>query len=155
MAASPQVEIVAYSEPWLGELVPMWRSSFETALGITDPHPLQEQMEYVLRSVLPQNKVQLALSGQQLLGFIAASSESVSQLYVRPGCQRRGVGSRLLQWAKQNSSGSLWLYTFKKNLAAQAFYESHGFAAVQHGFEPTWQLEDIKYFWSAGAKSAP
>ena len=155
MATSPQVEIVAYSEPWLADLVPMWRSSFEAAVGIQDPHPLAKQTEYFLQSVLPQNKVQLALSGQQLLGFIAASSESVSQLYVRRGCQRRGIGSLLLQWAKQNSGGSLWLYTFKKNLVAQAFYERHGFVAVHHGFEPMWQLEDIKYFWSAAAKSAP
>ncbi|WP_375138835.1 GNAT family N-acetyltransferase [Piscinibacter defluvii] len=76
-------------------------------------------------------------------------------MYVRRGCQRHGIGSLLLQWAKQNSSGSLWLFTFKKNLVAQAFYEHHGFVAVQHGFEPMWQLEDIKYFWSAEPKSAP
>ncbi|WP_205854971.1 GNAT family N-acetyltransferase, partial [Piscinibacter defluvii] len=64
-------------------------------MGIQDPHSLAEQTEYFRQAVLPQNKVQLALSGQQLLGFIAASRESVSQLYVRRGCQRHGIGSLL------------------------------------------------------------
>jgi ribosomal protein S18 acetylase RimI-like enzyme len=88
-------------------------------------------------------------------GSSPENRESVSQLYVRVGCQRGGTGGRLQQWAKQNSGGSLWLYTFKKNQVAQAFYESRGFVAVQHGFEPSWKLDDVKYYWSASAQIAP
>jgi ribosomal protein S18 acetylase RimI-like enzyme len=60
----------------------------------------------------------------------------------------------LIKWAKSQSAGSLWLYTFARNTAAQAFYEHHGFRVVARGFEPAWQLEDIKYQWSASPENA-
>ena len=45
------------------------------------------------------------------------------------------------------SSGSLWLYTFARNYGARAFYERNGFVAIAFGFEPKWQLRDVKYQW--------
>ena len=127
----------------------MWRESFEHGVGIVDPHSLEEQAAYFDTEVLPRHTVRLGLFADQLVGFIAANEESVAQLHVRVGFHRRGIGSQLLSWAKGQSRGSLWLYTFKRNAVAQAFYEHHGFRVIERGFEPTWQLEDIKYFWSA------
>jgi ribosomal protein S18 acetylase RimI-like enzyme len=71
----------------------------------------------------------------------------VAQLYVRKGLHRRGIGAQLLAWAKERSGGSLWLYTFEQNAVARAFYEKHGFRIVARGFEPEWQLPDLKYRW--------
>jgi ribosomal protein S18 acetylase RimI-like enzyme len=72
----------------------------------------------------------------------------VAQLHVRPGLHGRGIGSELLALAKARSAGSLWLYAFARNVRACRFYEKHGFVVVARGFEPTWQLEDVKYHWS-------
>ena len=138
----------------LDKLIPMWRASFEAGVGIIDPHPLTKQRHYFLSEVLSRNEVRLAVLGNELVGFVAASTDSIAQLYVRVGFQRRGVGSQLLAWAKERSSGSLWLYTFARNLGACAFYEHHGFVAIAHGFEPMWQLEDIKYQWLSGKQNA-
>lgn len=151
-----EVRLIGYRPSFLDELIPMWRASFEAGVGIVDPHPLHEQRQYFLQTVLPQHAVQLAVDGGdgRLLGFVAASRESVSQLYVRIGAQRRGIGRSLLDWAKAQSSGSLWLYTFARNSGARAFYEREGFVAVAHGFEPHWQLEDVKYEWQAGPGAA-
>ena len=133
----------------LDELVPMWRESFEFGVGIIDPHPLAEQREYFLTRVLPGHEVCLALHDGQLVGFAAASAESVSQLFVRVGWHGQGIGKRLLEWAKTQSNGSLWLFAFARNHKACAFYESQGFHVVARGFEPTWQLDDVKYAWHA------
>ena len=62
-----------------------------------------------------------------LIGFVAASRDSIAQLYVRIGYQRRGIGKLMLDWAKARSNGRLWLYTFARNKRACAFYERHGF----------------------------
>ena len=113
------------------------------------------KQQYLLDEVLPRNTVRLATLNRQLIGFVAASRESVAQLYVRVGFQRCGCGSHLLAWAMAQSSGSLWLYTFARNAGACAFYEKHGFVAGERGFEPAWQLEDVKYHWVASAQSAP
>jgi len=129
------------------ELVRMWRASFETAIGIVDPHPIEDQKRYFMEEVLPRNTVRIARVAGEMAGFVAASRESVAQLYVRLGFQRRGIGRQMLDWAKDHSGGSLWLYTFARNAGACAFYERNGFVAVAQGFEPTWQLEDVRYEW--------
>ncbi|MES2958238.1 MAG: GNAT family N-acetyltransferase [Pseudomonadota bacterium] len=118
---------------------------------MTDPHPIAEQLQYFLDVVLPKNEVRLALLGDELMGFVAASRESVAQLHVRVGFQRRGIGTAMLAWAKAQSAGSLWLFTFQRNHGACAFYEHNGFHVIARGFEPMWQLADVKYQWSADA----
>jgi len=130
-------------------LVPMWRQSFEHGVGIVDPHSIDEQAAYFHTQVLPAHAVRVAVAGDRLVGFCASNAESVAQLYVRVEAIGQGIGTRLLDAAKRASSGSLWLYTFARNTQARRFYEHHGFVAVAQGFEPHWQLEDVKYRWAA------
>jgi ribosomal protein S18 acetylase RimI-like enzyme len=132
----------------------MWRTSFELGVGIRDPHPLAEQVAYFEREVLPSHAVRLALCKGQLVGFVAANAEFVAQLHVRIDFHRQGIGRQMLQWAKDQSAGRLWLYTFARNTVAQAFYRSEGFRIVARGFEPHWQLEDVKLEWHAQATAA-
>lgn len=147
-AVGAAVALVEFDPRRLDELVHMWRASFEAGVGVTDPHPLAQQRSYFVDEVLPRNEVRVALHDGRIVGFIAATRESVAQLYVRVGCQRQGIGRALLDWAKDRSSGHLWLYTFARNRGAQAFYERNGFVVAARGFEPMWQLEDIRYEWS-------
>jgi GNAT superfamily N-acetyltransferase len=154
MTVADRAILVEFDAHRLDELIHMWRASFEAGVGVIDPHPLSEQRQYFLTEVLPRNVVCLAIHADALVGFIAASAESVAQLYVRVGCQRRGVGAQLLTWAKERSTGKLWLYTYARNLGARAFYERNGFVAIAHGFEPMLQLEDIKYQWTVGTHNA-
>ena len=94
---------VEYEAAYLEPLVSLWRESFEFGVGITDPHPLSEQREAFLSQVLPSHRVTLALVESKLIGFVAASAESVSQLHVQVGLHRQGIGSALLALAKAES----------------------------------------------------
>jgi GNAT superfamily N-acetyltransferase len=143
------ITLVDFDRRWFDELILVWRGSFEVGVGIVDPHPLAEQRQYFLDTVLPNHAVRLALLDGCLVGFVAASAESVAQLYVRVGWQRRGIGAQMLTWAKAQSAGSLWLYTFACNHGARAFYARQGFVEVEYGFEPTWQLDDVRLQWTA------
>lgn len=129
------------------ELVQMWRQSFEAGVGVVEPHSLHEQRDFLRTQVVPNYAVRVAKLQDQIVGFVAADPESISQLYVHIDHQRLGIGRSLLEWAKDQSAGSLWLYTLARNEGAQHFYERHGFKVIERGFEPQWQLEDIKYQW--------
>ena len=142
------IELTDFDPRQTDELVRMWRESFEFGVGIKDPHPIQEQRDYFLTEVLSNNHVSVAQLGKCIVGFLASSSESISQLYVHVDHHRRGIGSMLVDFAKRESDGSLWLYTFQQNKIARRFYERHGFNAIEFGFEEMWQLPDVKYAWS-------
>lgn len=143
-----QISLVDFAPAHVDELVTMWRASFEAAVGVREPHTVEQQRAYVLETVAPSNRVLVALVGGRLVGFIAASNEHIDQLYVHLDYQGIGIGSRLLQWAKDNSRGRLSLFTFERNDRAQKFYEARGFRIIGRGFEENWQLPDIRYEWN-------
>jgi ribosomal protein S18 acetylase RimI-like enzyme len=133
------------------ELVWMWRRAFEQAVGVTDPHPISEQIEYFTTQVLPTSAIAILEHERTrtIAAFMASSVDTIHQLYVAIEFQRRGLGSYLVDIAKLRSNGILRLYTFQSNERAKQFYERHGFIAIEHGFEPNWKLEDVLYEWRA------
>jgi GNAT superfamily N-acetyltransferase len=144
------IQVEEFTQHEVEPLVRMWRKSFEYGVGITDTNPIEAQIDYFWKEIAHTNRVRLAKTQGQIVGVVASNSESVNLLYVRVGFHRRGIGKQLLQLAKAESCGSLWLYTFARNKVACTFYESQGFVVVQRGFEPFWQLEDVKFNWSRG-----
>ena len=137
----------AYEPADAHEIVKLWRESFEFGVGIIDPHPIQEQLNFFLNEVVPKYEVTVVKDADLIVGFMASIPESVSHLYVRVQYFGRGVGSQLLALAKAKSAGSLWLYTFARNTNARRFYEHHGFTEVERESENMYKLEAIKYKW--------
>ncbi len=87
------------------------------------------------------------MAQEQVVGFVAAAPERVDQLYVHLDYQGLGIGSTLLQWAKDHSLGHRCLFTFERNRRAQRFYEARGFTQTGRGIAEYWQLPDITYEW--------
>src|SRR6185369_6705027 len=105
------IEIVDYSPHYGPELVRMWRASFEHGVGITDPHPLEDQLHTLEQKIVPENRVLLVLdkTTSAVIGFLAYTAETVSNLYVHIDHQNKGIGSMLLDIAKSDSVGVLRL----------------------------------------------
>ena len=141
------IEITSYQPPFRERLVALWRASFAHGVGVPVPHPLADHLRHFDDNVLTETTVHLALRHGELVGFGAFTPEAVMQLYVDVAHLGQGIGSRLLELAKANSGGKLWLYTFVTNTNAQRFYERHGFDIVERGFEPVMQLGDLRYEW--------
>lgn len=87
-----------------------------------------------------------------IVGFIAFTDGWVDQLYVLPAHQGRGIGAALLDVAR-SACPELRLWTFQKNRPARAFYEKHGFAAIEEtdGSSNEEREPDILYLWRQGA----
>ena len=151
----PAVRLTDLDPAEIPALVRMWRTSFEHGVGIVDPHPIEAQIDYFERTVRPACQVHVARCGGERVGFLACKPDTVTQLYVHVEHLGRGIGTLLLDRAKQDSGGSLWLHTFARNRRARRFYESRGFRAVKFGFEPLWQLDDVRYEWVSGVSIGP
>ncbi|MGE0760903.1 MAG: N-acetyltransferase family protein [Pirellulaceae bacterium] len=100
-------------------------------------HPDVEVRLWIRDGLIPSGSVTVAVVEGRVVGFMAVSKDAesswVGQLYVLPESVGRGVGSRLLEVAREELSPPIRLYTFQANQRARVFYERHGFVAVAFG----------------------
>ena len=89
----------------------------------------------------------------RVLGFSGVKDGELTHLYVDPEAQNRGVGSRLMEHAKAESRGGLYLWVFQKNEGARRFYERHGFrlAELTDGSGNMEREPDARYEWTSAA----
>ena len=121
------VNIVDFDSARTDELVRLWRESFEFGVGVVDPHPIADQRDHFVNTVVPNNAVRMALLDDQLVGFIAATKESIAHLYVRVGHHHCGIGTKLLRMgARPSRVGKLWLYAFARNATRALFTRNTG-----------------------------
>jgi putative acetyltransferase len=108
-----------------------------------------EQAQVVFREVIvAHNELWVATLDERVMAYLAMKDCYIDRLYVDPPEQRKGWGSRLLAHAKALCPGGLELYTHQENHGARAFYERHGFAAVEFGISPPPEsAPDVKYRW--------
>lgn len=150
---SPVIEDV--DRAFLEDALWIWRRGVEGIVEVVDADPSIEGLKrWVEADVLPTHKLRIARASNQVVGVLASSAESVCALYVRPDHQGMGIGSALLDVAKSDSAGSLWLFTFAKNSRARTFYAKNGFVELAFGFESHWKLDDVKLEWSRSARLA-
>jgi putative acetyltransferase len=63
-------------------------------------------------------------------GFLTMTGNAINDLFVDPGHQGRGIGTRLLDHAKEKSP-ELHLSVFTRNTRAILFYDARGFLVVK------------------------
>ncbi len=133
MAAAASLHRVSFDErlPWLAGL-----------------HTLEEDRGYWRGHLFATCDIWGAERGSALLGVIAFRKDWVDQLYILPSAQGQGIGSRLLDIAKE-AHPQLFLWTFQRNATARRFYEARGFVAVEQtdGTANEEKEPDILYHW--------
>lgn len=127
------------------------RAAFDDRLPwLAGRHTPREDRTYFRDHVFKSCKVEGAFSGTTLLGFIAFRDGWIDHLYISPGSQAQGTGSRLLG-SVQHQQNLLKLWTFERNLIARRFYENRGFRMIDrtNGSRNEEQEPDILYEWRA------
>lgn len=149
MSERPEIEIIDYDDKYARDAVKMWRDSKEKAIGQKDIHSFKEHLAFLRFVLVKENKVFLAIDKktETVVGLLAICGSQLDQLYIHNDYQKTGIGSRLLNLAKELSPGNLRLFTFEVNKNARAFYEKHGFNIIGRNFENEENLPDIKYEW--------
>ena len=135
-------EADAIADVWL-------RSRAAAAPSIPRPvHTDDEVKEWFATVVLPTREVWVVEQDDGLVALMVLDDGWIDQLYVDPPSARRGLGSQLLDLAKERNPLGLDLWTFQANTAARRFYERHGFVAVAttEGDNEE-RAPDVRYRW--------
>jgi GNAT superfamily N-acetyltransferase len=139
--AAPE-DASAVADVWL-------RSRYASIPAIPRPiHTDDEVRGYLARIVLQE--VWVVAVEERVVAMMALEGGEIDHLYVDPDWTGRGLGSQLVDVAKQLRPEGLELWTFQSNTGARRFYERHGFVAGEATDGDNEEGEpDIKYRWSA------
>jgi len=140
---------IDYNESHVEEIVRMWRPSTRMAFGQESIHSPEDDVRFIKNELSKKFTILLAREevNDRIIGMIAFSKDFVSQLYIDVDFLNQGIGTHLLNIAKERSSGILELFTFQRNQPAIDFYEKNGFFEIGRNFENELNLPDIKYCW--------
>lgn len=129
----------------------LFRRSRALLTFLPDLHTAEEDRWFVRDVLIATQRVTLAEREGHLAGFMAEEHGWITQLYLDPDMRRGGIGSALIADAKARSE-TLTLWCFAENLPARAFYEKHGFVAVEFtdGAGNEAKRPDIRYRWQRG-----
>ncbi|UUX49846.1 GNAT family N-acetyltransferase [Nisaea acidiphila] len=128
------VELRAARREDADALTTLFRAARREAMPyLPELHSENETRCWMERVVLASDRVTIAETSGEIVGFSAVRRDHINHLYVAPGAQGKGIGTRLLDSLKAYAGSDLSLYVFLKNSRARAFYERHGFVCVAYG----------------------
>ena len=121
-------------------------------------HSEEEIREWVRCELIRKKRVLVVEESRSVVATMALSSASdgnwIDHLYVAADLTGRGVGSALVEVAKQKLPPPILLYTFQQNHGARRFYERHGFKAwkLSDGSDNEERCPDVLYRWDGDQK---
>jgi ribosomal protein S18 acetylase RimI-like enzyme len=106
--------------------------------------------------VVALDEVWVAEQEERIVGFVALSEDLLDHIYVHPDAQGHGIGSALLDVAKERRPAGFSLWVFQQNEGARRFYERHGLRLVHEtdGSANEERTPDALYEWRPGAAAA-
>ena len=124
------------------------------AVQIAEPE-LTQRMNYefegareYFHKVVAENQMWVYELENTPVGFLGIQNDFIDRLYVDPKYQRRGIGQKLLEYARTLSPDHLWLYTDQANKISRPFYEKNDFVAEKFDVSPPPESEpDVEYHW--------
>ncbi|MEJ5913164.1 GNAT family N-acetyltransferase [Pseudokineococcus sp. 1T1Z-3] len=99
------------------------RSRTQAMPWLVSPHDEASTRWWVDHVLVADQHVRVAHDENRLLGFAAVDGDWLSQLYVDPDHQGRGVGRALVDDAKRRRPLGLRLHVFTPNTRARRFYD--------------------------------
>jgi GNAT superfamily N-acetyltransferase len=127
----------------------LWLASRRASIPQIPPpmHSDDEVREWFEHVVFRSFEVWVFESTGKIVALMVLSEEWIEQLHVDPRWTGRGLGSRLVDLAKQRRQ-ALDLWTFESNAGARRFYERHGFVAVGRTDGDNEEgAPDVRYHW--------
>jgi ribosomal protein S18 acetylase RimI-like enzyme len=100
-----------------------------TSADIPNLHTDEENLDFFGGLVAAKTVMVAEVAGAPV-GFAVIHDGWLEHLWIAPEHHRRGIGRKLLAWARDAVPGDLRLYVFTHNVRAIAFYTAHGAARI-------------------------
>ncbi len=115
-------------------------------------HTAAEEIMYA-DQMIDAGWVNVARKDGKVVGFLARWDHEIVALYVLPDEHDNGIGTALLNVAKEDCA-HLGLWSYQANSAATRFYDKRGFKQVARtdGSSNDVGLADIRFEWAKGAE---
>ena len=90
-------------------------------------------------------------------GYMLLGDDELLHLYLDVGFTGQGIGTKMLDHAKERRPDGFTLWTFQQNDGARRFYERHGLTTIEFGDGSGNEegVPDVKYAWRPGDRSEP
>ena len=98
---------------------------------------------------LAHDEVWVAEADGAVVAYLRLTKDWLDDLYVVPQRAREGIGSLLLDLAKQQRPDGFCLWVFEQNEPARAFYHQHGLLELEHtdGAGNEERAPDVRMAW--------
>jgi ribosomal protein S18 acetylase RimI-like enzyme len=140
-------EARAVADVWL-------RSRYASIPAIPAPvHSDNSIREWYAREVLPNREVWVVEGDESVVAMMVLKDEWLDALYVDPTRTGQGIGSLLVDLAKERRPDGIDLWAFQSNVRALRFYERHGFVEIESTDGDNEEgAPDVHYRWTGGSR---
>ena len=123
-------------------------ASFRSLAFLPIVHDDADTRAWASSWLVPETELWVA-EEDEIVGFMALNDDVLGWLYVHPRWQNRGVGTELLEKAKELRPDGFELWVFQQNEGARRFYERHDFRCVEltDGSGNEERTPDARYEW--------
>jgi GNAT superfamily N-acetyltransferase len=114
-------------------------------------HTDDDVRDWISSIVIPIQDTWVAeTEDREIVAMMSLENGWIDQLYVAPEWNGQGIGSSMIQLAKERYPNGLQLWTFESNIGARRFYERHGFLEAERtgGRDNEEHAPDIRYLWT-------
>lgn len=150
ISAVDQVALRLATPDDAGAIADVYLASFTATYRFPLAHTDEQVRRWIAEYLVPNREVWVAVAlVGAVVGLMALSADQLDQLYLAPGWTGRGIGSRLVELAKERRPDGLDLFTFQVNANARRFYGRHGFVQTWTG-DGSGNDEgqpDVRYAW--------
>lgn len=118
-----------YKQADVDQILEIWLSASIEAHNFIEPGFWESKVNDMRDVYIPASETFIIEYEGSVAGFYSLYGGSLAAIFVAPEFQRKGMGTALLDDAK-NRRMSLQLTVYKENVPSVKFYEKHGFISV-------------------------
>lgn len=125
----------------------IWLEASLTAHDFISSNYWQDHLDDMMNVYIPNSDTYVYDDGE-VKGFLSImNSNTIAALFVKPELQGRGVGGKLIAFAKEMHP-ALSLTVYSKNIPSRHFYEKHGFVQMSESTDEATNEPEILMTWS-------